>query len=196
MPGQATYLYQDQLVKAYPYSPKIFSCLNITVLYSSVSLNHDFSSREEKIFTATFSPCQLPLHTSPYRPFPVDGQTDEAREKRFLFFLANIVNLTVSSEPPPSSLQTSQSCRIVKLSPPPMAWNKVTTHITEAILAHAFTSSVWVLVDPFCKKNALPITFALCFFMWRWDYSLFLIYRRVNMGHTGRPNNSCSKHWA
>lgn len=83
-----------------------------------------------------------------------------------------------------------------EVQPQPMAWNKVTTHITEAIWAHAFTSSVWVLVDPFCEKNALPITFALCFFMWRWDYSFFLIYSRVNTGHTGRPNNSCRKHWA
>lgn len=58
------------------YLPKIFSCLSITVLYNSVSLNHDFSSREEKIFTATFSPCQLPLHTSPYRPFPGESNTE------------------------------------------------------------------------------------------------------------------------
>lgn len=57
------------------YLPKIFSCLSITVLYNSVSLNHDFSSREEKIFTATFSPCQLPLHTSPYLPFPAERHT-------------------------------------------------------------------------------------------------------------------------
>lgn len=69
-----------------------------------------------------------------------------------------------------------------EVEPQPMEWNKVTTYITEAILAHAFTSSVWVLVDPFCKKNALPITFALCFFMWRWDYSLFLIIQKGKYG--------------
>lgn len=60
----------------YWYLPKIFSCLSITVLYNSVSLNHDFSSREEKIFTATFSPCQLPLHTSPYLPFPAESNAE------------------------------------------------------------------------------------------------------------------------
>lgn len=63
------------------YLPKIFSCLSITVLYNSVSLNHDFSSREEKIFTATFSPCQLPLHTSPYLPFPVESSTEVTLDK-------------------------------------------------------------------------------------------------------------------
>lgn len=48
----------------------MFSCLSSTVLYNSVSLNQDFSSREEKILTATLSPCHCPRQTSPYRPFP------------------------------------------------------------------------------------------------------------------------------
>lgn len=59
--------------------PKIFSCLSNTVLYNSVSLNQDFSSREEKILTAMLSPCHCPRQTSPYRPFP-----RKHKQKRFL----------------------------------------------------------------------------------------------------------------
>lgn len=59
--------------------PKIFSCRSNTVLYSSVSLNQDFSSLEEKIFTATFSPCHCPLQTSPYRPFPGGENTQSCQ---------------------------------------------------------------------------------------------------------------------
>lgn len=62
--------------------PKIFSCRSNTVLYSSVSLNQDFSSLEEKIFTATFSPCHCPLQTSPYRPFPGGENTAELSANR------------------------------------------------------------------------------------------------------------------
>lgn len=76
--GRQLFLSRKKIDEGIVYLPKIFSCLSITVLYNSVSLNHDFSSREEKIFTATFSPCQLPLHTSPYLPFPVENSRGDA----------------------------------------------------------------------------------------------------------------------
>lgn len=45
-------------------------------LYISVSLVHDASSREKKIFTATLSPCHTPRQTSPYRPLPMHSHSE------------------------------------------------------------------------------------------------------------------------
>lgn len=51
--------------------PSMFSCLIKTVWYISVSLNQLASSVVKKTLTATFSPLHLPIHTSPYLPFPI-----------------------------------------------------------------------------------------------------------------------------
>jgi hypothetical protein len=45
-------------------------------LYISVSLVHEASSREKKIFTATLSPCHTPRQTSPYRPLPMHSHSE------------------------------------------------------------------------------------------------------------------------
>jgi hypothetical protein len=50
--------------------------ITIHNLYISVSLVHEASSREKKIFTATFSPCHTPRQTSPYRPLPMHSHSE------------------------------------------------------------------------------------------------------------------------
>ncbi|KAG7278726.1 LOW QUALITY PROTEIN: hypothetical protein CRUP_023375 [Coryphaenoides rupestris] len=56
--------------------PRMLSCRSMMI---SASRNHEHSSRDEKIFTATSSPRHFPRHTSPKRPFPTHSWSTMVR---------------------------------------------------------------------------------------------------------------------
>lgn len=78
----SSYFFLEKIDEGIVYLPKIFSCLSITVLYNSVSLNTTSHPGRKRSSQLTFSPCQLPLHTSPIPAFPVESSAEVTPGRR------------------------------------------------------------------------------------------------------------------
>lgn len=89
-------------------NPRMLSCLSMLVWYTSTSLTHDFSSRLEKILTATLLPRHSPRLTSPNLPRPITS----CRQ----ICLATVrCNNSGRPEPDPLPFVLIHSCRVVDI---------------------------------------------------------------------------------